>query len=84
MSQAKVVAHATAADLDLNDVDTLRLVHQAQEADIADHSLTIKQALKKYKKAVFWAMFLSTALIMEGELRLRRHCSAHVTQLDSS
>ncbi|RSH89194.1 hypothetical protein EHS25_002306 [Saitozyma podzolica] len=66
MSQAKVVAHATAADLDLNDVEVLRLVHQAQEADIADHSLTIKQALKKYKKAVFWAMFLSTALIMEG------------------
>jgi SP family general alpha glucoside:H+ symporter-like MFS transporter len=66
MSQHKVVAHATAADLDLNDIDTLRLVQQAQEADQADHSLTIRQALRKYRRAVFWAMFLSTTLIMEG------------------
>jgi SP family general alpha glucoside:H+ symporter-like MFS transporter len=26
----------------------------------------VRQALSKYKKAVFWAMFLSTSLIMEG------------------
>lgn len=42
------------------------LIRQAQEADAADKQLTIKQALKKYPKAVFWSMILSTSLIMEG------------------
>ncbi|KAL3464503.1 general substrate transporter [Aspergillus heterothallicus] len=42
------------------------LIRQAQESDEADRKLTIRQALAKYKKAVLWAMFLSTSLIMEG------------------
>ena len=33
---------------------------------MSDKQLTIRQALRKYKKGVFWAMILSTALIMEG------------------
>ncbi|EAW12296.1 putative MFS alpha-glucoside transporter [Aspergillus clavatus NRRL 1] len=44
----------------------LELIHYAQESDAADRRLTIRQAFLKYKKAVFWAMFLSTSLIMEG------------------
>ncbi|GES64123.1 MFS alpha-glucoside transporter [Aspergillus terreus] len=47
-------------------VTIAELIQQAQESDTADRQLTISQALKKYKKAVFWAMFLSTSLIMEG------------------
>jgi hypothetical protein len=54
------------AGFDLNDPAVIELIHQAQESDAADRELTIKQALKKYKKAVFWAMLLSTSLIMEG------------------
>ncbi|KAE9369179.1 putative MFS alpha-glucoside transporter [Stipitochalara longipes BDJ] len=54
------------AGFDLNDPTVIELIHQAQESDAADRELTIKQALKKYKKAVFWAMLLSTSLIMEG------------------
>jgi hypothetical protein len=54
------------AGFDLNDPTIIELIHQAQESDAADRLLTIKQALKKYKKAVFWAMLLSTSLIMEG------------------
>lgn len=50
----------------LPEVEDLDLVRRAQQADEADHALTIKQALKKYPRAVFWAMFLSTTLIMEG------------------
>jgi MFS transporter, SP family, general alpha glucoside:H+ symporter len=46
--------------------ETLNLVRHAQESDAADRQLTIRQALSKYKKAVFWAMFLSTSLVMEG------------------
>jgi SP family general alpha glucoside:H+ symporter-like MFS transporter len=51
-------------DLELHDV--VELIHRARESDAADRELTIRQALGKYKRAVFWAMFLSTSLIMEG------------------
>lgn len=52
--------------LSIDNVDTINLIRHAQESDAADRLLTVRQALKKYKKAVFWAMFLSTSLIMEG------------------
>lgn len=48
------------------DPSLAELVHQAQESEEADSRLTIMQAVVKYKKAVWWAMFLSTSLIMEG------------------
>lgn len=51
---------------DLNDTAIVELIHHAQESDEADRLLTVRQALKKYKKAVFWAMLLSTSLVMEG------------------
>lgn len=51
---------------DLNDPAIIELIHHARESDAADRLLTVRQALKKYKKAVFWAVFLSTSLIMEG------------------
>jgi SP family general alpha glucoside:H+ symporter-like MFS transporter len=60
----KVVAHLDG--FDMHDPETIELLQRAQEADLADQSLTIKQALRKYPRAVFWAMVLSTALIMEG------------------
>ena len=52
--------------LDLTNDETFDLIRHAQESDTADRKLSIRQALSKYKKAVFWAMFLSTSLIMEG------------------
>jgi SP family general alpha glucoside:H+ symporter-like MFS transporter len=52
--------------LQLGGAETLELVNQAQESDAADRLLTIRAALTKYKSAVFWAMFLSTSLVMEG------------------
>ena len=52
--------------LDLNRHELDALVRQAEEADAADRKLTIRQALKQYKAATFWAMILSTSLIMEG------------------
>lgn len=52
--------------LNFESSDTNDLIRQAQESDAADRLLTVWQALKKYKKAVAWATFLSTSLIMEG------------------
>ncbi|PLB47395.1 sugar transporter [Aspergillus steynii IBT 23096] len=51
---------------ELTNADTEDLISRAQESDATDRQLTVLQALKKYKKAVFWAMLLSTSLIMEG------------------
>ncbi|RFU32139.1 hypothetical protein B7463_g4218, partial [Scytalidium lignicola] len=53
-------------NFDLSNPVIVELIHYAQEGDEADRQLTVRQALKKYKKAVFWPMFLSTSLIMEG------------------
>lgn len=52
--------------LQLDSPDTHELIRQAQESDAADRHLKIFEAVKKYRKAVAWAMFLSTSLIMEG------------------
>ena len=51
--------------IDLSSSDTQDLIREAEANDAADRALTVMEALKKYKKAVFWAMFLSTSLIME-------------------
>ncbi|CAH0055210.1 unnamed protein product [Clonostachys solani] len=53
-------------DIDINDPHVQELIVQARQSAEADGRLTIWRALVKYKKAVFWAMFLSTSLIMEG------------------
>lgn len=67
MATDKVVPlSGTIGVLSATDHDVQDLVRQAIEADEMDRQLTIGQALRKYKKAVFWAMFLSTSLIMEG------------------
>jgi SP family general alpha glucoside:H+ symporter-like MFS transporter len=50
----------------LEDPAVLELITRAEQAVNNDRKLTIWQALTKYKKAVFWAMILSTALVMEG------------------
>lgn len=68
MAEEKVIV-PTRDEIRVLDFDSDRthdLIRQAQEADAADKQLTIKEAIKKYKKACFWAMILSTSLVMEG------------------
>lgn len=38
----------------------------AQAANIAEHELTVRQALRTYKWAVAWSLLISTSIIMEG------------------
>ncbi|KAM6517497.1 hypothetical protein FSOLCH5_008460 [Fusarium solani] len=67
MAQDKVIpTEQGLAGLDLNDPQIHELIQRAQDADAADKKLTVREALKKYKKAVFWACLLSVSLIMEG------------------
>lgn len=65
-AQRVVPSDREVAELQRAEGQTADLVRQAQESDEADRKLTIRQAISKYKKAVFWAMFLSTSLVMEG------------------
>jgi MFS transporter, SP family, general alpha glucoside:H+ symporter len=41
-------------------------IDQARHATAEEHEMTLGQAFKKYPKAIFWSIFLSTAVIMEG------------------
>lgn len=67
MAEEKVIVPTwNEISLDLDSERTHSLIRQAQESDAADKKLTIMEAVKKYKKACFWAMILSTSLIMEG------------------
>jgi SP family general alpha glucoside:H+ symporter-like MFS transporter len=39
---------------------------EASRADADQHEQTVKEAFRQNRKAVFWSMALSAALIMEG------------------
>ncbi|KAJ6571319.1 trehalose transport-related protein [Mycena capillaripes] len=42
------------------------VTHDAAQADEAEHNMSIREAFRIHKKAVFWSVVLSAALIMEG------------------
>jgi SP family general alpha glucoside:H+ symporter-like MFS transporter len=48
--------------------DTLDLgtIKDAAQADEIEHKQTLREAFAIHKKAIFWSMALSAALIMEG------------------
>lgn len=50
----------------LDDPQTIELIQHARDSYDADAQLSLREAFNKYKKACFWALFLSTSLIMEG------------------
>lgn len=66
LSDKIVPTDAELRNFNLNDANVLELIHQAEESHAADQKLKFWEALGKYKIAVFWAMFLSTSLVMEG------------------
>lgn len=41
-------------------------VDEAQAANVHEHSLTVRQALRAYPWAVFWSLVVSMSIIMEG------------------
>lgn len=81
METEKVVPNHDLQGNELGDLTLAELIQKAQESDEADRRLTFMQAVVKYKKAVFWAMFLSTSLIMEGYdlviVRIFDHSQCH-------
>ena len=55
-----------ATDLAMQDSKFVVLANEAKAATEAEHALTVWEAIKTYPKAVFWSMFFSTAVAMEG------------------
>ncbi|THV90066.1 sugar transporter [Aureobasidium pullulans] len=65
-SHVNVVREAAIPSADMDTSEFRDLITQAQASADADSKLSVMGALKKHKKAVFWAMILSTSLVMEG------------------
>lgn len=65
-------ASVTEKSLDYqNDVDNAKSfgdenATRARHALLEEHEMTLAGAFKNYPKAIFWSLFLSTAVIMEG------------------
>lgn len=69
MSQKAVFEEAGVvyADNDkLAQVLDTKVIKDGAKADKAEHEMTIVEAFRVHKKAIFWSMALSAALIMEG------------------
>ena len=65
-SHVNVVHEAAISSANMDTSEIRDLITQAQASADADSKLSVMEALKKHKKAVFWAMILSTSLVMEG------------------
>ncbi|KAJ7692464.1 maltose permease [Mycena rosella] len=50
-----------------HDIDNYaQVTRDAAQADYAEHNMSVREAFRIHKKAVFWSVVLSAALIMEG------------------
>ncbi|KAI9733634.1 MAG: hypothetical protein M1834_003236 [Cirrosporium novae-zelandiae] len=56
-----IEAFSTITSKDNHDLHT-----KAREAAAAEHTLTLKEAFKTHKLAIFWSVLVSTSIIMEG------------------
>ncbi|KAK4561597.1 hypothetical protein LTR86_004276 [Recurvomyces mirabilis] len=57
---------SVATDLAMHDPKFVLLANEAQAATQVEHAMTVREAVKSHPKAVFWSMFFSTAVAMEG------------------
>lgn len=53
-------------DTMLGDSTWTAALSEAQAANVHEHSLTVRQAIKAYPWAVFWSLTVSMSIIMEG------------------
>ena len=61
--------HPTAIDANSHHIGEkldLNTIKDAAQADEIEHKQTLREAFAIHKKAIFWSMALSGALIMEG------------------
>nr|QFR37044.1 MFS transporter [Cyberlindnera americana] len=50
----------------IEEMDEEAINQVAQDANEGEHELTVREAIKLYKSAIFWSMLMSATIIMEG------------------
>jgi hypothetical protein len=65
----RTVVRADNADIDNHIAGYSDLIKDAAQADQIEHEMGVRQALRIHKKAVFWSMALSAALIVRTRIR---------------
>lgn len=66
-SQNAVAEADNAAEkLAATDVKSTVLISDAKDATDREHAMTLREALRKYPKAIGWSVLLSLAVAMEG------------------
>jgi SP family general alpha glucoside:H+ symporter-like MFS transporter len=65
----RAVVRADNADIDNHIAGYQDLIKDAAQADQIEHEMGVRQALRIHKKAVFWSMALSAALIVRRAIR---------------
>jgi SP family general alpha glucoside:H+ symporter-like MFS transporter len=65
-AKASEVSHVEQMAVTGKGEDWVGMTQDAQKASDTEHSLTVRQALKIYPKALFWSVGVSTAIIMLG------------------
>jgi hypothetical protein len=69
------VVRADNHDIDKHIAGYADLIKDAAQADQIEHEMGVRQALRIHKKAVFWSMALSSALIVCGcATKMNRTC----------
>lgn len=65
-TRVQVSSAQKAADHELEEKLGLSAIHEAKLATEAEHAQTLWQGLSENRKAVFWSVMISMAIIMEG------------------
>ena len=58
--------HVELAEAAQGSIDTKSIVHDGRAATALEHSMSLREAVRVYWKAIFWSALLSTSVIMEG------------------
>lgn len=65
-TRVQVSSAQKAADHELEEKLGLSAIHEAKLATEEEHAQTLWQGLSENRKAVFWSVMISMAIIMEG------------------
>ncbi|PIA88421.1 Maltose permease MAL61 [Cercospora beticola] len=66
MSEKKDHISSQVDEVDLSKTTTGELATAVHDATQGEHELSIREAIRQYKSALFWSLVMSTTVIMEG------------------
>ncbi|PPJ60689.1 hypothetical protein CBER1_03444 [Cercospora berteroae] len=66
MSEKKDHVSSHVDEVDVSKTTTSELATAVHDATHGEHELSIREAIRQYKPALFWSLIMSTTVIMEG------------------